>query len=320
MSELEGRKDIESEEYRPNKLSAKFHLLLGILFFLGAGLLFTGLGSYICSYLAFGEFVDSSQLAGLGTRLIEHPLILKLYVFFTSSLPMIVAALLACIFIKATPRDYLTLNKPQSGTWFGFSLLFVFISLPLMGFMLEINNLIDFSRWPEFYEWLQKTDSGSNKMYEAMIGKNSSRSFITSLLFMAALPAFAEEVLFRGFLMSAFHGIFRNIHVAIIVTALLFSLLHLQFTKFIPMFFLATVFGYAAYWSGTIWTSIIAHFINNALAVVQLHFVTDGSYKEALEQGSGLPIVVNLFLVVGVALLFAFINKKSNVKKPNFYV
>ena len=67
MSELEGRKDIESEEYRPNKLSAKFHLLLGILFFLGAGLLFTGLGSYICSYLAFGEFVDTNpnhKLAG----------------------------------------------------------------------------------------------------------------------------------------------------------------------------------------------------------------------------------------------------------------
>jgi len=79
-----------------------------------------------------------------------------------------------------------------------------------MGLMLEANKLIDFSQWPEFYEWLQMQENTNNGMYEAMIGEKNTASFITSILFMALMPAIAEEIFFRGFLMNVFNGLFKT--------------------------------------------------------------------------------------------------------------
>ncbi len=319
MDQLEDFKDTESMNSRPDRVQALFHLLLGAVFFVGSLALLGGIAMAIGSYLQYGKVVDASQLSNLVNDLKTNPIALKIFVFFSSSLPLIAAALLACIFIKATPKEYLSLHFPRSIKWFAIAIVFVFVCVPLMGLMLEINRLIDFSKWPEFYKWLQTQESANNGMYEAMVGDKSTASFITSILFMALMPAIAEEIFFRGFLMNAFNGVFKNMHVAILVTALLFSVIHLQFAKFIPMFFLAVVFGYAAYWTGSIWTSITAHFINNALAVGQLYFLTDGDYDKAIEQGTGLPIAANLFLLVAATAIFIYMHKNADTKTQNFY-
>jgi membrane protease YdiL (CAAX protease family) len=320
MDHLEDFKDKETINLRPDRVHALFHLVLGIIFFFGAALAFAGLASVLCSYLVFGEVASIREMSGLLDGLKTHPIVLKLFVFISSSLPLIAAALLACIFIKAAPVRFLSLNRPKNRVWFGLSIVFVIVCVPLMGLMLEANKLIDFSQWPEFYEWLQMQENTNNGMYEAMIGEKNTASFITSILFMALMPAIAEEIFFRGFLMNVFNGLFKNMHVAIFVTAVIFSLIHLQFMKFIPMLFLAVVFGYAAYWSGSIWTSVIAHFLNNALAVAQLYFITDGDYTKAIEEGANIPILVSgVLIAIGVAL-FVYIQKNSSTKTENFYV
>ncbi len=320
MDQLEDFKDTESMNSRPDTLQALFHLVLGAVFFVGSVALFGGLAVAIGSYLYYGEIGDASQLSNLVNALTTKPVALKIFVFVSSSLPLIAAAFLACIFIKATPKHYLSLGWPKNAKWFLIAMLFVFVCVPLMGLMLDINKLIDFSQWPDFYEWLQTQESINHGMYEAMIGEEGTMSLLTSILFMALAPALAEEIFFRGFLMNALNGIFKNMHVSIVVTAVLFSLIHLQFTKIIPMFFLAVSFGYAAYWTGSIWTSITAHFINNALAVGQLYFITDGDYTKALEQGASLPLAVSLGLLSIAILIFAYMQKNADTKTHNFYV
>lgn len=316
----EGKDTEESFSPRPNRLKVFLHLILGTVFFLGSAMVLGGVGVAVCSYLLHGEVASLTQGIGFFNDLKSHPELLKLFIFISSSLPFICAAFLVVLAIKATPRDYLLLSFPKSLKWFVVSVLFVFVSVPLMGLMLQINELIDFSRWPDLYSWLQEQDASNNAMYEAMLGEKSGLSILTSLLFMAFIPAFAEEMFFRGFMMNAFNGLFKNMHVAILATAIVFSLIHLQFTKFLPMFFLAVVFGYAAYWTGSIWTSILAHFLNNAMAVIQLYFFTDGSYEKALDQGSDIPMAANIVLVALVLSLFVYIHKNTNTKTENFYV
>ncbi len=119
--------------------------------------------------------------------------------------------------------------------------------------------------------------------------------------------------------MNVFNGIFNNMHVAILITAFLFSAMHLQFMKFIPMFFLATVFGYAAYWTGSIMTSIVAHFMNNSLAVIQLFYFSDGDYAKSLDQSQSLSLSVNIVLIISAVALFVFIQRKSSIKTNCFY-
>ncbi|HCD67363.1 MAG TPA: hypothetical protein DEQ56_02695 [Bacteroidetes bacterium] len=192
--------------------------------------------------------------------------------------------------------------------------------MPLMSSLLELNMAIDLSKWPDLKNWIDTQDSASNQTYEAMVGNRGFFSFITSLVFMALIPAIAEEIFFRGFLMNIFNGIFKNMHVSILVTALLFSVIHFQLLKVIPMFFLATVFGYAVYWTGSLWASIIAHFVNNAIAVIMLYFYAEGDYGKVLEQGESLPLTATVLMAVIVVTIFVYIQKNSNTKTQNFYV
>lgn len=320
FEQFEEGKDTESMVARPTRYESLFHLLLLVVFFVGSMLLLGGLGAYISSYLLYGDASGLQDAAGLVSDLKAYPFYLKGFIAFSSSLPLLAAALLACIFIKASVPMYLSLVKPNDMKWVALSVLFVFVCLPLMGFMLQLNELVDFSTWPEMYKWLMTQETANNDMYEALIGPKTVWSVVTSFIVMALLPALVEEIFFRGFIMNALNGLFKNMHIAILVTAVVFSIIHLQFMKAIPMFFLATVFGYAAYWTGSIWTSIFAHFINNSMAVFSLYFFTDGDYAKSLEQGQSLGLLANLVLVLVAAGLFIYIQKNASPKTQNFYV
>jgi len=58
-------------------------------------------------------------------------------------------------------------------------------------FVLELNMAIDLSKWPDLKNWIDTQDSASNQTYEAMVGNRGFFSFITSLVFMALIPAIA---------------------------------------------------------------------------------------------------------------------------------
>ena len=317
MDELSSDKNTLSEpKYRPNRMSAFSHLLIGIGIFVLCASLFGIVGA-----LAFGiSFTDLKNGVDVMTQFADRPQALKLFVFFSSSLPLIVSVILVSYLIRASAKDYLLLHRPKINQYLLLSLAFVFFGLPLLAPLLELNKMIDLSQWPSLNDWLKAQDASNNKVYEAMIGEKNGDSFLTSVLFMAFLPALAEELFFRGFLMNVFNGIFKNMHVAIIVTSLLFSVIHLQVLKFIPMFFLALTFGYAVYWTGSIWTSITAHFINNVLAVVQLYFITNGDYTKAVNESVNLPLAGTLVLTVIVLGVFYYNQKYSPNKVTNFYV
>lgn len=323
MDQLEDYKDTETIKVQPTQMHALLHLFLSVVFFAGLAMVLSAVA------IAFAAlFVDISLNAkGMATameKISSNSSLLKAVGFISSSLPMILASVVVAYFAKkqisVKKVDYLLLKKPKDWSWFIFSLLFVAVCVPLMGFFLQLNEMIDFSRWPDLNNWLATQELASNSTYEAMVGDGGSLSFVLSLLFMALLPAISEELFFRGVLMNGLNGLFRNMHVSILLTAIIFSLIHLQFMKAIPMFFLAVSFGYAAYWTGTIWTSIVAHFLNNAMAVYQLYFMTDGDYSKALDQGAQVPMIANIILISVASILFYIAATKSNVKTRNFYV
>ncbi|MBT8327167.1 MAG: CPBP family intramembrane metalloprotease [Bacteroidia bacterium] len=318
MKDLNDSKSNSSEHYtRPNRFSAVSHFLIGCGVFVMCAGIFAIAGAMLAG-ISFEEIMSGVDVLN---RIEDNPLLLKVFVFFSSSLPLIIAAVLVAFIIRANPKDYLLLRAPLNHTWFGLSIVFVFISIPLMGPLLELNSLVDFSAISEeLNTWLKNQETANNTAYEAMIGDKTTVSFLSSILFMAFLPALAEELFFRGFLMNVLNGVFKNMHVAILITAVIFSFIHMQFLKALPMFFLALVFGYAVYWTRSIWTSVLAHFINNSLAVTQLYFFTDGNYDEALSLENTIPVYVSIVLAVVVVALFIYIQKNSNTKTENFYV
>ena len=121
---------------------------------------------------------------------------------------------------------------------------------------------------------------------------------------MAFVPALCEETLFRGGLQNFLTRGTGKPWLSIIVVSALFSLVHFSCYGFLSRFFLGIVLGALFHYSGKLWLSILAHFINNALAITVLYIsIQQGkSLQEAMKQDAGsfwgilgVPVVIGLF-------------------------
>lgn len=88
-----------------------------------------------------------------------------------------------------------------------------------------------------------------------------------NILCMAIIPAVCEEIFFRGFLQTIATDVFKNVHVAVIVIAAVFSILHGDIFNFFPRFALGILLGYIFVFTKNICFSILAHLLHNFFAV-----------------------------------------------------
>lgn len=107
---------------------------------------------------------------------------------------------------------------------------------------------------------------------------------LLNLLVLAVLPAIGEELTFRGVLQGLIAGRQQSAvssqrsavsnHVAVWVTAFVFSFIHFQFYGFVARMLLGALLGYALLWSGRIQYSMLMHATNNALSVILFYLST----------------------------------------------
>ncbi len=91
---------------------------------------------------------------------------------------------------------------------------------------------------------------------------------LLSLLCMALVPALCEELFFRAGIQNLLQRWFKNVHVAVWVTAALFSLAHGEVFAFLPRFLLGALLGYLYVGGGSLAVNVLAHFVNNAIVVL----------------------------------------------------
>ncbi len=96
------------------------------------------------------------------------------------------------------------------------------------------------------------------------------RPLALTLLLIAVLPALCEELLFRGALMGMLRGVMGN-RGRVILVAVLFGLLHLSLVQVLPTAALGVVLGLLVVWTGSLWPAVLAHGLNNTLAVTMAH-------------------------------------------------
>lgn len=98
---------------------------------------------------------------------------------------------------------------------------------------------------------------------------------------------------------------------AIWTTAAVFSAIHMQFYGFVPRMLLGALFGYMLSWSNGIWLPVVAHFVNNAIAIVFYYFRYNGySLPDFDTIGTGktiwlgfVSLVLTAFAIVGMRKL-----------------
>lgn len=94
----------------------------------------------------------------------------------------------------------------------------------------------------------------------------SVKDFLFMTVFIAIIPAILEEIAVRGVLLQPLRRFGDGF--AIVVSAVIFSLLHGNMVQ-IPYTIMAGIyFGYVVVATGSLWPSIILHFLNNFYSVM----------------------------------------------------
>ena len=181
---------------------------------------------------------------------------------------------------------------------------------PFIGLLLEWNMMISFP------EWLMQFDINSEAFVIAFLQMDTIWDLFYTILVIAVVPAIGEELLFRGYLQQKLGNWLRNPHTAILITAFLFSAIHFHFQGMIPRFALGVLLGYLFYWSNSLWLPILAHFVNNAQAVIfsyPLFKVDSGAYSMLSE--TQVDPMVALFSLASVSLLLYILYQNIRIKK-----
>jgi membrane protease YdiL (CAAX protease family) len=207
-------------------------------------------------------------------RLMEDAFFFKtmqmLQTFMVFVVPSVIAA---CLFFKRPYRDYHGARRP------GLSLLLlsgltIYVSQSFISWSGYLNYQLELPEsWSGITEWIEATEQELSELTALMAHSESARDFLFNVLVLAVLPAIGEEWLFRGHLQRYLGDWFRNMHVAIFVTSILFSAMHFQFLTFLPRFFLGWILGYLFYLGKNLWLPVVGHFTNNFMALLMFELM-----------------------------------------------
>jgi len=161
-----------------------------------------------------------------------------------------------------------------------------------------------------------KMEADYIKQAVAILSLNNFGEYIIALFIMAFLPALCEETLFRGGLQNFLSRSIKNPWIAIVIVSILFSAMHFSYYGFLSRVFLGVMLGAIYHFSGKLWLSILAHFLNNAIAITVVYvFKNQGkSVSEAMNDSGDASWWGILALPVLIALFIFF--KKITVKPP----
>jgi hypothetical protein len=172
------------------------------------------------------------------------------------------------------PFRWLRLDKGAEWQQFVLAVLIMVCALPAINLLADLNSRVRLPESLDFIEQIFKQqEETAARLTERFLQADSIFGLQINIGLMALLPALAEEVSFRGTLQQIIHGErsatnANKTHVAIWVTAFIFSAIHMQFYGFIPRMLMGAMFGYIFVWTGSLWLPILMHFTNNGIAVV----------------------------------------------------
>lgn len=191
----------------------------------------------------------------------------------STTIPILIASLVFAVYVVKAPAEYL---KPGIKIHWVLPLLVFFIMLissPLIECLSNINQKLDLPPILNSVEqWMRDTEEQARRVTEVLLQMKTVPQLLFNLLIVGLATSIVEEFMFRGCIQTILFKWSKNAHAAIWITAALFSAFHMEFFGFLPRMMLGVLFGYFVYYSGSIWTAVWAHFINNGTAVVVTYF------------------------------------------------
>ncbi|MDP4200161.1 MAG: CPBP family intramembrane metalloprotease [Bacteroidota bacterium] len=180
--------------------------------------------------------------------------------------------------------------------------------------------------FPAIYPLLNKLESANDKQMEALVTAHGLGEFVLIFLFVAVIPAFAEETLFRGFAMTNIEHSGRSrtrpIY-ALFLSSALFAAIHLSVFKFPGLLSLGLALGYMASRTNNLFVGSLGHAANNGIIVIALYLapgLDTGASASSLIGTADMPMIDALLMLGGslpaLALLIYVFHRATEGIEP----
>lgn len=203
---------------------------------------------------------------------------------------------------------FLGFRAAEKSNMYVLSILGIILAMPFVFWLGDLNQHIPLP------ENLVKLEEESSHQMAAFLKIRSPLDIVINVFIIALLPAICEELFFRSGLQRIIIQMTRHPWAGIVLTAVLFSALHMQFQGFLPRMFLGIVLG-ALYWfSGSIYTSMIAHFVNNAVQVIAASYA-----PKYIDKNPETPVLAAIVSGIAVWAILWYFQKQSTITYSKVY-
>jgi len=228
------------------------------------------------------------------------------------------ASLFFAFLVERRVFNYLSLNiKPSLKLTF-ILLISIFVILLFVSWFGDINQGLELPSFLSGIEnWMENSEEAATKTMLAFLNVKSIWAMVFNVIMIALIPGIGEELLFRGVILKLLKRWTNNIHLAVIISAILFSALHMQFYGFLPRMVLGLLLGYVFVYTGSLWVPILIHFVNNASAII---FVYASGSNDILTQdiesfGSTSNVFVALMSLAVVTTIILYLRSNFTARK-----
>lgn len=197
---------------------------------------------------------------------------LRFFQILQSFAVFVVPSVIAAYLFSKKPAHYLGFESPNK-----ILIILALVSFigcpPMISFLAQINDSMVFPEFLKSLEYkMRLTENITNELIYKFLDTNNLLIITINIFMMVILPAFGEELLFRGTLQPLIGRIFKNDHVAVWLTAFIFSAIHFQFLTFLPRFVLGAMLGYLFIYGKSIWYPIAGHLLNNLFSIIVFYY------------------------------------------------
>ncbi|MFT3919720.1 lysostaphin resistance A-like protein [Cloacibacterium sp.] len=153
---------------------------------------------------------------------------------------------------------------------------------------------------PVFGEWYQ--------LFSEQMEAISDNTFMVFLLVSFFAPII-EEIIFRGIIQKGMINNGVKPRNAILVSALIFGIVHFNPWQFIGAFLLGIVLGVVYFRTKSLLMSIFLHFFNNTIAAIMMKFYDTDSFAELLQIPNYLILFIGIVIFAVFYYLFMYKNR-----------
>lgn len=212
-------------------------------------------------------------------------------------------------------REYLGLTKKVKPIHL---LLSATIMLGAMPVMISLSGLLQLVNFGDEVKVLQQQ---SDDAFSRLLEMSGTGNFLLTLFLLGIVPAVSEELLFRGMIFrfmskTKFMALFpaqelipeeerylpvhrKKLIAAILVSAAAFTFMHSNIYGLLSIFFAGVLLAYIYYYTGSLWCSMVGHFMNNGFQIILIYFLKGNKKATAIIESNHLPAGI---VIAGLAV------------------